>query len=132
MKSTRYFLVILMFSALFISCFHLFDGGPTTTINAVFNPSKTKQAILFIKGGNATESDSYQVSIKDADDNLGKTEVGNTFIVDSNHGTTPLNSASITLKWVSDNDLNISYDKKLRTFIQMKVVSGVIVIYQPR
>jgi len=132
MKSTRYFLAGFMISTLFSGCFQLFDSGSATTINVVFNPSKTKQAIVFIKGGNATEPDSYQVSIKDADDDLGETEVGNTFTVDSNHGTASLNSASITLKWVSDNDLNISYDKKLRTFIQMKVVNRVIVVYQPR
>ena len=85
-----------------------------------------------MKGGNATEDDSYQVSIKDADDTLNATEVGNTFTTDSNHGKTRLNSASIQLKWISDKDLIISYDKRLRTFIMIKVMDDVKVAYQPQ
>lgn len=54
----------------------MFEAGPATLIKDVFNPAKTKHAILFLKGGNATEDDSLQISIKDADDSLDKTEVG--------------------------------------------------------
>jgi len=70
------------------SCTPMFDPGPATKIKAALSPKKDEQAILFQKGGNATESDSYQVSIKPVSSDLDSTEVGNTFTVDNDHGKT--------------------------------------------
>lgn len=112
-----------------MGCFQLFEPGPATFVKKTYNPSKTKQAILFIKGGNATESDSWQVSIKNADDELDKTEVGNTFTTDGNHGKIVLDSTSISFTWKTDNSLLITYDKRLRTFTQITNIDGVGVSY---
>ncbi|AMR34244.1 hypothetical protein A0256_23720 [Mucilaginibacter sp. PAMC 26640] len=71
------------------------------------NPAKTKQAILFLKGGNATADDSLQISIKDADDSLDETEVGNTFTTDSDHGKAFLNATAISLRWKDNTHLVI-------------------------
>jgi hypothetical protein len=49
-------------------CFQIFGPGPATFIKKSINPSKTTQAILFWKGGNATSGNSLQVSVKDAGD----------------------------------------------------------------
>ncbi len=110
----------------------MFDPGTATKIKAVNNSVKTKQVILFIKGGNATEADSYQVSVKNTGDNLDSHEVGNAFTVDGDHGKTILNSASINFRWSAPDKLTIAYDKKLRTFIQESKVDGVDITYQPR
>ncbi len=47
-------------------------------------------------------------------------EIGNTFTVDSNHGATEPDIASINLSWLSNDTLQIDFDQKLRTFIQEK------------
>ena len=87
---------------------------------------------MFLKEAGATVSDSYQVTICDNDHTLDNEEVGNTFTVDTNHGETFLDTASINFTWLSNDSLQIDYDKKLRTFIQKKKVKGVTIIYNAR
>jgi len=121
--------LLFVISLIFCSCFQLFEPGPATFVKKTYNPSKTKQAILFIKGGNATESDSWQVSIKNADDELDKTEAGNTFTTDGDHGKIVPDSTSISFTWKTDHSLLITYDKRLRTFTQVTNIDGVSVSY---
>ncbi|QEC75275.1 hypothetical protein [Mucilaginibacter ginsenosidivorax] len=111
-------------------CFQIFGSGPATFIKKSFNPSKTKQAILFWKGGNATSGNSLQVSIKGAGDDLDKAEVGNVFTVDDDHGKARLNPKAIRLIWKSDRQLNIEYDVNLRTFIQLKRFNDDTIVYR--
>jgi hypothetical protein len=123
-------LSIFFLTALFSSCFQLFDSGPNTLIKKVFNSSKGKQAILFLKGGNATSNNSLQVSIKNSVDDLDKTEVGNTFTADANHGNTSLDSNAVTFTWLTDTKLQVNYKTSLRTFIQLTNVNGVDILYK--
>lgn len=113
----------------FSGCFSIFEPGSATYIKKFKNLSGTKQAILFLKYGNATAGNSLQVSIKNVKDDLEKTEVGNTFTVDNDHGKAHLGSSSINFKWLNDKQLTITYDKKFRTFIMENNVDGVEVIY---
>lgn len=111
-------------------CFQIFGPGPATFIKKSINPSKTTQAILFWKGGNATSGNSLQVSVKDAGDDLDKEEVGNVFTVDDDHGKAGLNPNAIRLIWISDTQLNIEYDINLRTFIQVKRFNDDTIVYR--
>jgi hypothetical protein len=130
--STWSLVFIFTVSLVFTGCFQMFGPGPATKIKAVYNPTKTMQAILFVKGGNATETDSYQVSVKSSNDVLDSVEVGNAFTVDDNHGKTRLNVNSINFKWITPKQLVIDYDKNLRTFFQVNDVSGITIKYLPR
>ncbi len=105
---------VLIFT--FTSCLPLGDDG----INS------------FIKESWATVSDSYQVTIMDYNNKFDKRKVGNTFTVDTDHNKAPLDSTSINFNWLSNDTLQIDYDKRLRTFIQEKNVQGVTIIYQAR
>lgn len=108
-------------------------GDPTSTmIKAAANYDKTKKAVLLQSDGNATVDLSLQVSILDYDYKLSGKELGNTFTVDRNHGATGLDSTSINFYWLSNDTLQIDYDKLLRTFIQEKKVNGVTIIYKTR
>jgi hypothetical protein len=91
-----------------------------------------KKAILFLKEAGATVADSYQVTVCDNDHTLAKGEVGNTFTVDTNHGETSLDTASINFTWVGNDTLQIDYNRKLRTFIQEKNIDGIKIIYKAR
>lgn len=94
------------------------------------NVAHTKKAILFLKEAGATVADSYQLSIVDYDKEFDKSANGNTFIVDDDNGSTWLNPKCVELKWLTNERLLIIYDKKLRTFLQKKVLDGVTIVYQ--
>jgi hypothetical protein len=114
------------------SCSSLSDTGTNTLIKESSNKRHDKKAILFLKEAGATVADSYQVTVCDNDHTLDKGEVGNTFTVDTNHGETFLDTASINFTWFGNDTLQIEYDKKLRTFIQEKKSQGVTIIYKAR
>lgn len=110
----------------------MFDPGCTKLLKSVKNPTGTRLAIIFLKGGNATESDSIQISVKDADDKLDETEVGNAFIADSDHGKAAVNTNQVDLRWIGNYRLLITYNKKLRTFIKVTQISDVALSYRER
>jgi hypothetical protein len=122
----------LFISLSFSSCFQLFEDPSTTFVKELTSPDKMKKAVLLRNDGNATVDLSWRVSILSSDFKLSGKELGNTFIVDRNHGATGFSSSSINFKWISNDTLRIEYDKKLRTFKQEKVVEGVYVIYEAR
>ena len=126
-------LLFTIFSLTFIltSCSLLGDGSDTV-IKQSINERRDKKAILFLREAGATVSDSYQVTVMDYGNKFDTTEVGNTFTVDTDHGKTWLDSASINFTWRSNDTLQIDYDKKLRTFIQEKKEDGVTIIYKER
>ena len=76
--------------------------------------------------------DSYQVSIADYKTEFDTVAVGNTFTVDNNHGKANLNPKAINFNWISDDTVEVSYDKNLRTFIQGPATNGIIVVYKAK
>lgn len=90
--------------------------GSNTLLIESPNKEQSKKAILFLNPGGATTSNSYQVTVSDYDHKFQKGEVGNTFTVDRNHGATGLDLTSINFKWLSNDTLQIDFDKLLRTF----------------
>ncbi len=122
-------LFILTFA--FTSCAPLGDeAGTNTLIKEGSNQLHYKKAILFLKESGATVADSYQVTIVGNSHKLDKTEVGNTFTVDTNHGDTRLDQASIGFTWLAEDTLQINYDKKLRAFLRKKKINGVVIVYK--
>jgi hypothetical protein len=130
MKIRLQLLSMLCLISLGISCIQIFEPGPATFVKSIENSSNNKQAIMFIKGGNATSADSYQISIKSTDEKLGAVEVGNTFTCDGDHGKAFPDSNSIKMQWLTNTNLQITYDKNIRTFVKEKKVDGIDVVYK--
>ncbi|GAB2842453.1 hypothetical protein [Ferruginibacter profundus] len=124
-------LTIFILIATLTSCLSLSDGDSDIFVKESSNKKQDKKAVLFSKSPSLS-SDSYQVSIVGYDNKFNNTQVGNTFTVDNDHGKTRLDSASINFNWLSDDTLQIDYDKKIRTFIQQKIVKEVTIIYKAR
>ena len=125
-------LILLIFipTIILVSC--LFDDPSTTLIKEIPNSVQTKKVVLLQNNGNATVDLSLHVSILDYNYKLSGKEIGNTFTVDGNHSTAKLDSTSIKFDWISNDTLQIDYDKNLRTFIQEKRVKGVTIVYIER
>ncbi len=124
--------VLLLMILLFSSCFELLPVGTNTFVKEVYNKNNAKKATLFLKGGNATSDNSLQVIVTGKEHELEEGEVGNAFTVDSDHSATHQDSNSIGFTWLSNDTLQISYDKKLRVFTQEKRVGDVSIVYEPR
>ena len=114
-----------------VGCLDL-GTGKAVVLRETSNEIKTKKAILLDNGGNATTDNSLQVSVLNYGAKVSDIELGNTFTVDSDHGATKQDTSSIEFTWLTNDTLQISYDKKLRTFIQRDKVNGVTVLYQPK
>jgi hypothetical protein len=128
----KFIIKLLLLFFLISSCNLDLGTGDCTTLKQVANNSKTKKAVLLENNGNATVDNSLQVSVVDFNYQVSKKDLGNTFIVDRDHGKTILDSLSIGLTWTSQDTLQIDYDKKLRTFTQVNNINGVTIIYKPR
>jgi hypothetical protein len=113
------------------SCIML-DSGANSVISETYNKQKNKKVILFIKDGNATVDNSFQVLISKPDYKLDKKDIGNIFIVDSNHNNAVINSDCVTASWISNDSLVIEYDKRLRTFRKDSVFDNVKIIYNEK
>jgi hypothetical protein len=124
--------LFLLFGFVFQSCFQLLEEGKNSVFKEQLNPGKSKKAILFLKDGNATMDNSLQVTIGPDEYELGNTEVGNVFTVDSDHNNSVQDSNSIRFTWLTNDTLVIDYDKNLRTFIKNNRVADVEIIYKPR
>lgn len=86
--------------------------------------------MVFINNGNATTDNSLHVFVENPDFELTHTELGNVFIVDSNHNAVKLDSNAINLTWLSEKTFEISFDSKLRTFKKAKEIDGVKILYK--
>lgn len=128
----KFILTIFILTIILTSCFNIFEAPSTILIKTSSNKNKTKKAVLLQEDGNATVDISLQVSVLNNDYKLSGKESGNTFIVDANHVATGLNPASINFIWLGNDTLQIDYDKKLRTFTQLKKIDGVTIIYKAR
>jgi hypothetical protein len=121
----------MLFLALcFISCATIFEDSPLTLLKEAYNHKKTKKAMVFINNGNATTDNSLHVFVANPDFELTHTELGNVFIVDSNHNAVKLDSNAINFKWLSEETLEISYKSKLRIFKKEDEVNQVRIVYK--
>ena len=105
------------------------SGGKDTVLKEISNKKHSKKSVLFLRQAGATIGDSYQLSIIDYKKAFDTTAVGNTFTFDDDHGKTKLNPECIDIKWLSNDTIELKYDRLLRTFIKEKSVAGVTVVY---
>ena len=131
MKKLALLITLLFVISIFNSC-NLPGDGSNTSVRENPNKNHTKKAVLFLRQAGATVGDSYQVTITNYKTQFDTVAIGNTFTVDDNHGAAHLNPKCIDLNWMSDNTLEIIYDKSLRTFLQEKFVDGSTVIYKTK
>ena len=127
-KTATLLLVVLTFS----SCFELLPVGECTFLKEASNKKNSKKAILCLRDGNATADRSLHVTVMESEDEPEEREFGNTFTVDSDHNATRQDASSIGFTWLSEDTLQIDYDRKLRVFIQEKRVNDVTIVYKPR
>ena len=130
MKKLVILFYILIFVSIISSCFSLLGDGSNTLIKESANNKQSKKAVLFLREGATTVGESYQISITDYKTEFDTVAVGNAFTFDGNHGKANLNPKVINFNWISDDTIEISYDKKLRTFIQEKNINGVTIVYK--
>jgi len=128
-KSAKHF-ILLFFAFCFISCATIFEDSPLTLLKEAYNHKKTKKAMVFMNGGNATTDNSLHVVLENADFELTDAKLGNVFIVDSNHNAVKLDSSVINLTWLSEKTLEISFLSKLRTFKKANEMDGVKIVYK--
>lgn len=127
-KSAKYF-IMLFFAICFTSCAPIFEDSPLVLLKEAYNHKKTKKAMVFMNDGNATTDNSLHVILENADFELTDAELGNVFIVDSDHNSVKLDSNAINLTWLSEKTLEISFDSKLRTFKKANEIDGVKIVY---
>ena len=134
LNSTIKYKLIIFFPfilpVLFTGCFQLIEAGPATVLKEFSNSDKSKKAVLFIKGGNATSADSFQISILNKGENLGETAIGNTFTCDNDYGKAHTDLTTIKIIWLETNKLKIFYEKHIRTFTRVNEINDVYVFYQ--
>jgi hypothetical protein len=132
MKNPINLFFVFMFVSIISSCFSLLGDGSNTFVKESANNKQSKKAVLFLREAGATVANSYQVSITDYKTEFDTAAVGNVFTVDGDHGKVNLDSKAINFNWVSDDIIEISYYKDLRTFIQEKSIDGVTIVYKPK
>jgi hypothetical protein len=125
-------ILMIIWIGLSIDSCTILDSGENRVISEIYNKQKNKKVILFIKGGNATVDNSFQLMISKADYKLNNKDVGNVFVVDSNHNNALIDSVCVTASWISNDSIMIGYDKRLRTFRKDSVFDNVKIIYKEK
>ena len=130
-KSAKHF-IMLFFAFCFISCATIFEDSDLMLLKEAYNHKKTKKAMVFMNGGNATTDNSLHVVLENADFEFTDVKLGNVFIVDSDYNAAKLDSNAINLTWLSEKTLEISFDSKLRAFKKANEIDGVKIVYKER
>jgi hypothetical protein len=122
-----------MFERSLIAIATVFVGGcsddcSNRVLSAQWSPNKTHQAAVFQRNCGATTDYSYHVAvIERGSDTLPK---GNVLVLDSDHGA--VSDPIPTLRWLSENGIQITVPKNARIFTQATSVSGITISYQTR
>ncbi|HEY2033350.1 MAG TPA: hypothetical protein VGH02_06645 [Rhizomicrobium sp.] len=126
----KHLAAIVAASSLLAAC----DAGcDIKTISDVSSPDKTMKAILFERDCGATTDFTSQVSILSATQRASGSK-GNTFIADTNHGSTKNTTWGgplVKLEWTGPRRLKVHYDSRARLFLKEKNVAGVNISYRP-
>lgn len=122
-------IVIMIALTIVVIRMDIFSSGTCMVVREAWNTGASRKAVLFLVQAHATVADSYQVSITDATESPEDGDRGNVFIVDGDHGSVSLDSTAIDLRWRGGDTLQITYDRRLRTFAMNDLVDGVVVVY---
>jgi len=122
-------IVIMIALTIVVIRMEIFSSGTCMVVREAWNTGASRKAVLFLVQAHTTVADSYQVSIMDATESPEDGDRGNVFIVDGDHGSVSLDSTAIDLRWRGGDTLQITYDRRLRTFAMNDLVDGVVVVY---
>ena len=122
--------IFLFIGLVHLSGCNIFDSADNQILRQVYNRKESKNAILFLKEGNATLDNSLQIKLVDYDYELDSKDVGNVLTADSNFGETKLDSTTVTVNWQGNDTLVIKLNRNLRTYVKEHKVKGVAIIYE--
>ena len=125
------FIIILATLGFLVNSF-LKSGCGIKKYLEIYSPNKEQKAVVFEYDCGATTDFATHISILDGDEILEKTDSGNLFIADSNHGEANMKGEIIDIKvnWKNNDTLIIDYDKRARIFKNKPSKSGVNIIYK--
>lgn len=124
-------IIIIAILGFFVNSF-LKSGCGNKKYLEVYSPNKEQKAVVFEYDCGATTDFSTHISIINGNENLEKTDSGNLFVADSNHGEANMIGEIIDVKliWKNNDTLIIDYDKRARVFKNKLSKSGVDIIYK--
>jgi hypothetical protein len=108
------------------------DMCGNTIVQVIESPDKQHKIVVFERNCGATTDFSTQISILNAEEELGKDDNGNVFSADSDHGKAEINSENIVnveAEWNGNSDIVIRYDEKVQVFRAEKQTEGITISY---
>ena len=141
MKLENYILFSLALLGIFICGIALaacnLDGSDLCRnyeLQTIYSPDGDRKAVVFQRDCGATTGFSTQVSILRSSEKLPN-KGGNTFIADTDHGRAPAGQGGgpeVRLRWVTEERVEVVYDKRARVFRAEETVDGVRIKYEER
>jgi hypothetical protein len=99
--------------------------------NESIHPSGMKQkAVLSILPGEWNVGDRCYVHILSDKEDVNGNDYGMVFAVNNYDSALPRDSSKIRVKWLSDNTLKITYDKKLKILHQVIKTRDNVIVYE--
>jgi hypothetical protein len=125
-------IILVLFVGLLFFIFRFLQICDNQLIEEVLSPNKELKTMIFSVGCGATTGFSTQISIVGSDYKLKKSDKGNVFIADDDHGKANTNGEIIEVKtkWIDNKTLQIEYAKNARIFKNKTSKKGVKIIYK--
>lgn len=108
--------IILAILILLTNGCQIFGGSENVLIKEFYNPRQSMKVIVFEKLGNATTSNSIQLSVERYDYELKISDTGNIFIADEIEGITYSKDSLIQVNWIGNKTVEINYPASVRIF----------------
>jgi len=124
-------LLILSVVGLYFFIQSLPDMCANEVLAVYHSPNNKLRAVIFQRDCGATTGFSTQVSVLSSAEAL-ENKGGNIFVADTNHGAAPAGRGGgpeLQVVWLSDNRLQIQYNKLVRIFRAEKESDGVEIEY---
>lgn len=112
---------------------HFSDLCANDQTQVVYSPNKNLKVIVFTRDCGATTGFSTHVSLLKSSQNL-ENEGGNLFAADFDRTQqkSAAPSPQVSLRWLSNTQLEIQHSDNIRTFRKVENDKGVHVVYVPR
>ena len=108
------------------------DMCGNSLISETPSPNRQMKAVIYERDCGASTGSSTQVSVLPINRFLPKSESGNLFIADTNHGEAPSGpkgGPEVKVQWHSDKVLNVSHHKAASVFRERSKTQSITVIY---
>jgi hypothetical protein len=101
-------------------------------ISVTPSPDKQMKAVIYERDCGATTGFSTRVSVLHSDQALLRSESGNLFIADTDHGKAPngpKGGPEVRVQWRGDKALSVAYHKAARVFLERPKIQDITVTY---